>query len=114
MIRLGIKTKTTNRLPRMRGWPKQVLPFVVYLITTNTPNHYYVGQTSCLRIRMLQHLGKKIGVYKAAKFIKAHGFMYFTVLCQTDNQQEALRREEFYFHRLSFENPNWVVSMGAL
>jgi len=65
-----------------------------------------------LKIRILQHLGKKVGMFKGSVFTQRHGVKSFSVLCETGDQREADRRERFYFHQLSFENPNWVVDMG--
>jgi predicted GIY-YIG superfamily endonuclease len=92
MIRLGAPIKR----PRFH-WPTQHLDRVIYLIKTKTLNHYYVGQTTMFKIRMLQHLGKKVGMYKGALFTQKHGVASFSILCETSSQREANRREEFYF-----------------
>lgn len=105
LIKLGAKTKRYK-------WPKQQLDRVVYLIKTNTPNFYYVGQTTMFRLRMLQHMGKEVGKYSGAQFTKTHGVTSFSVLCETSSAREADRREEFYTQQLQLENPTWTVSMG--
>jgi predicted GIY-YIG superfamily endonuclease len=106
-MNLTRKERQHKRQLALRAKCFTALRYTVYLIKTFTPNFYYVGWASNHEARWEKHR-KGTG----AKFTKKHGVAECSILCKTNQMNEAERREKKYVVLLQHENPMWVVSMG--
>lgn len=97
------RERQLSRRARLHKEPR----YTVYLIKTLTPNFYYVGWATNYKQRWTSH---RQGT--GAQFTKQHGVSECSILCHTNNMNEAEWREKLYAILIKRENPSWVVSMG--